>query len=522
MTPRRAFFVFAVVAPTAVGAVALTWAPAWWAMAPLLAVVAVGLHDAFQRRHSILRQYPVLGHGRFLAERIRPEIQQYFVESETNGAPFSREIRAIVYQRAKGQRDKLPFGTQLDVYAPGHEFLAHSMHPAPTSSEDRVTIGGPACTQPYSASFLNVSGMSFGALSAPAVRALGRGALDGGFAVNTGEGGLSPHHLESGADLIWQIGTGYFGCRSASGDFDPNAFRERAALPQVKAIEIKISQGAKPAHGGILPGSKVSEEIARIRGVRVGETVVSPPAHSAFTGPEGLLEFIRLLRNLSDGKPIGFKLCVGDPSEFVTLARAMATTGTVPDFIVVDGAEGGTGAAPPELSDSVGLPLREGLAVVHGALLDAGVRGDTRIVAAGKVATGFDMIRCFSLGADLCYSARAMMLALGCIQARRCHNNDCPVGVATQDPSRSAALVVSDKAPRVRRFHDETVHAFLELVAAAGCSHPAEIGPHHVHRRIDQTTIRSFAEIYGLGASTELHPAAVTAAAPTPEPLPAP
>lgn len=498
LTPRRMFFLFALTAPPVVLALSfVVWAPAAWALVPVGLVVVVGLRDAFQPQHSILRQYPVLGHGRFLAERIRPEIQQYFVESETNGTPFSREVRAIVYQRAKGERDKLPFGTQQDVYEPGHEFLAHSMQPAAKSDISRVMVGGPECTQPYEASFLNVSGMSFGALSRQAVQALGLGAARSGFAVNTGEGGITPHHLDTGADLIWQIGTGYFGCRTAAGDFDPNQFSTKAAHPNVKAIEIKLSQGAKPGHGGILPGAKVTTEIAEIRGVKAGTTVLSPPSHTAFTGPEGLLDFVRLLRNLSDGKPIGFKLCVGNPAEFTRLAQAMAETGIVPDFITVDGSEGGTGAAPPELSDSVGMPLREGLTCVHHALIETGVRDRVRLVAAGKVATGFDMIRCVALGADLCYSARAMMLALGCIQARRCHHNDCPAGVATQDPARAAALVVNDKAPRVARFHDETVAAFLELVAAAGCSTPADIGPEHVQRRVDRTTIRSFAEIYG-------------------------
>ena len=525
MTPRRTFLLLAAVAPAVIAAVGLLWwAPAWWALLVVGPLVALGLHDCYQRSHSILRQYPVLGHGRYLAERIRPEIQQYFVESETNGAPFSREIRAVVYQRAKGDRDKLPFGTQLDVYEPGHEFLAHSMAPSPPSSNRTITIGGPHCTRPYQASLLNSSGMSFGALSAPAVRALCQGAADAGFAVNTGEGGLSPYHLESGADLIWQIGTGYFGCRTTAGAFDPVAFADKAAHPAVKAIEIKLSQGAKPGHGGILPGAKVTEEIAAIRGVAVGRTVISPPSHDTFSGPAGLIEFVGLLRNLSDGKPVGIKLCVGNPAEFEAVVDAMAATGAGPDFIAVDGSEGGTGAAPPELSDNVGLPLREGLAVVHRALVERGVRDRVSVIAAGKVATGFDMIRCVALGADACYSARAMMLALGCIQARRCHHNDCPVGIATQDPRRSTALVVADKAPRIARFHQETVDAFLELVGAAGCTEAAQIGPHHVHRRVDRTTFRSFAEIYGDPRRPPAGPTAssLTGAGATDLPVPAP
>ncbi len=497
MTARRTFFVFCVGAPLLVGAAALVWAPALWVLIPVGAAMAIGLHDSFQSRHSILRAYPILGHGRFLAERVRPEIQQYFVESNTNGTPFSREVRAIVYQRAKGQREKLPFGTQLDVYEAGHEYLSHSLYPAPTGTQNRVTLGGPHCTQPYDASLLNISAMSFGALSATAIRALGEGAAAGGFALNTGEGGVSDHHLDSGADLIWQIGTGYFGCRDAAGSFDPSRFSDQASLEAIKAIEIKLSQGAKPAHGGILPGAKVTPEIARIRGVVEGQTVLSPPGHSAFSGPGGLLEFVRLLRNLSDGKPIGFKLCVGEPAEFAELVEEMQTTGITPDFITIDGSEGGTGAAPPELTDSVGMPLREALAFAHSALVEAGLKDSIRLIAAGKVATGFDMARSFALGADLCYSARAMMMSLGCIQARKCHSNDCPVGVATQDPQRSVALVVADKAPRVERFHRETVAAFLELVAVAGCMQPADLGLHHIHRRIDQSTVLTYADIYG-------------------------
>lgn len=498
MSARRTFFAYAVAAPVLAILAGMLWRPAFWALAPLGVTIGVGLYDTFQKRHAILRAYPVLGHGRFLAERIRPEIQQYFVESNTNGTPFSRETREIVYQRAKGQRDQLPFGTQLDVYEPGHEFLAHSLFakPAPVNA-DRVLIGGPECTQPYEASLLNVSAMSFGALSAAAVTALSHGAAAGTFAMNTGEGGVSSHHLDGRADLIWQLGTGYFGCRTKSGSFDPSMFTDQAATPAIKAIEIKLSQGAKPGHGGILPGAKVTAEIAGIRGVALGETVISAPSHTAFQSPSELLEFVALLRNLAGGKPVGFKLCVGDPQEVRDIAAAMAKTGIRPDFITIDGSEGGTGAAPPELSDSVGMPLREGLSFVHDVLVSMDQRKDLRLIASGKVATGFDMVRCMALGADLCASARAMMLALGCIQARRCHTNECPVGVATQDPRRSVALVVGDKATRVEHFHRETVANFLELVGAAGCDHPSELTRGHVNRRIDQTRIASYDDIYG-------------------------
>jgi glutamate synthase domain-containing protein 2 len=489
--------VFAVIGPAIIGMAGLLWSPVLWLLVPLGVVIGVGLWDSFQTGHAILRAYPVLGHGRYLAERIRPEIQQYFVESNTNGAPFSRATREVVYQRAKGQRDKLPFGTQLDVYEPGYEFLAHSMYPKPAPADaDRVVIGGPECKKPYRASLLNISAMSFGALSGAAISALSQGAAQGGFALNTGEGGVSPHHLVGGADLIWQIGTGYFGCRTADGGFDPEMFAETAAGDRVRAIEIKLSQGAKPGHGGILPGSKVTPEIAAIRKVEAGKTIISPPSHRAFDSPEGLLDFLAQLRELSGAKPIGFKLCVGRPSDVVALAEAMERTGVKPDFIAIDGGEGGTGAAPPELSDSVGMPMREGLSLMHDTLVGSGLREDIRLIAAGKIATGFDMVRALSLGADLCYSARAMMLAIGCIQARRCHTNECPVGVATQDASREVALVVDDKALRVTQFHRETVRNLMELVGAAGCDHPRELDRGHVSRRLDRLRVASYEEIY--------------------------
>lgn len=501
LAPRQVFLVFAALCPSSLFGVGLVFPAAWWLLIPVVPLTAIGLHDCFQSKHAILRSYPLLGHGRFLAERIRPEIQQYFVETNNNGMPFSRETREIVYSRSKGQQDKLPFGTQVDVYEAGHEFLAHSLYPKTNSSQDvRVRIGGSSCSRPYNASLLNISAMSFGALSEAAILALSRGAAKGGFAHNTGEGGVSPHHLAGGADLIWQIGTGYFGCRTPDGRFDPDMFRTQASNPAVKMIEIKLSQGAKPAHGGILPASKLTDEIASIRKVELGHDVISPPSHSVFDSPDGLLLFVAKLRDLSDGKPVGFKLCIGDRSEVLDLVAAMSAIRIFPDFIVVDGAEGGTGAAPPELSDSVGLPLREGLDLMHKALTEAGVRSEISVIAAGKVATGFDMARCFALGADLCYSARAMMLSLGCIQARRCHTNECPVGVATQDKSRSKALVVSDKAKRVEHFHRETVRNFLELVGAAGCDHPSQLSLQHIHRRIDQATVATYEEIYGSSA----------------------
>jgi glutamate synthase domain-containing protein 2 len=450
-----------------------------------------------QTRHSLLRVYPVIGHGRYFMEFIRPEIQQYFVESNTDGMPFSRELRSLVYQRAKGERDTVPFGTQHDVDAVGYEWMTHSMAARPLrGGEPRLYVGGPDCKQPYLASHLNVSAMSYGSLSKNAILALNLGAKLGGFAHNTGEGGLSPYHLELGGDVIWQIGSGYFGCRNAEGGFDPDKFAEKACLPSVKMVEIKISQGAKPGHGGILPAAKVSLEIAQIRGVSLGKDVISPPSHTAFGTPRELLEFVARLRELSGGKPIGFKLCVGHRSEFLGICKAMLETKILPDFITVDGAEGGTGAAPIELSNSVGMPMRDGVLFVNSALRGVNLRNQIRVIAAGKVVTGFHIVRALALGADMCNAARAMMLALGCIQARRCNHNDCPVGVATQDPSRVQGLVVPEKAKRVARYHADTIHAFRELIAANGLDAPADIRPRNVLRRVDAVTIKTFDDVY--------------------------
>ena len=494
---RRIFYLASLVALVSIGGLAVVWPWALWALIVVVPLVAVGLHDVFQRRHALLRNYPVIGHGRYLMEAIRPEIQQYFVESNLDGRPFDREQRSLIYQRAKGQTQTVPFGTQRDVYEIGHEWIAHSLAPRPASHDDpRVPIGGPECTQPYRAAHLNVSAMSYGALSKNAIRALNDGARQGRFFHNTGEGGLSPYHLEPGGDVCWQIGTGYFGCRRADGGFDPVQFAERAASPAVRLIELKLSQGAKPSHGGILPAAKVTPEIAAIRGVSMGADVVSPPAHTAFSTPSGLLEHLARMRQLAGGKPVGFKLCVGDRTELLAICRAMLTTGITPDFITVDGAEGGTGAAPVEFSNSVGAPLRDGLLMVHNALVGIGLRDRVRIIASGKVVSGFDLVRAIALGADLCNSARGMMFALGCIQARRCHENTCPVGIATTDELLGSALDVEIKAKRVASYQRATVHAFLELVGAAGLDNPSQLAAHHLWRRMGPTDVRSFADLY--------------------------
>jgi glutamate synthase domain-containing protein 2 len=473
------------------------WLPALTAFIVLGPMIAVGANDMRQTKHTIRRNFPLIGHGRYILEKIRPEVNQYFIESNTDGRPFSREDRSVVYQRAKGELDTLPFGTQRDVYAVGYEWINHSLAPVkPDEKANRVLVGGKNCRQPYSASIFNVSAMSYGALSQNAVRALNRGAKLGGFAHNTGEGGLSPYHLEHGGDLIWQIGTGYFSCRDRQGRFNPVEFEKRAHLPNVKMIEIKLSQGAKPGHGGILPAAKVTAEIAEIRGVPVGEDVISPPAHSSFSTPIGLLEFVQDLRERSGGKPVGFKLCVGKRREFLSIVKAMIETGIRPDFITVDGGEGGTGAAPLEFSDSIGTPLNDGLSFVHSALVGAGVRDEIRIIAAGKVNSGFQIAAKMALGADMCNAARAMMFALGCIQALRCNSNECPTGVATQDPSLVKGLHVGDKAQRVAKFHHETVRSFFDVLGAAGLASPKEIRPWHVMRRVSSTEARTYGEIY--------------------------
>ncbi len=458
---------------------------------------AIGIYNLFQTHHSILRNYPLIGLMRFFLESIRKEMRQYFIESDTDGTPFSRNKRAIVYQRAKVQLDKRPFGTILDVYQPGFEWLSHSLapqHPDPKSF--RITIGGPNCAQPYSASVFNISAMSFGALSANAIRALNKGAKDGGFAHDTGEGSISVHHREPGGDLIWEIGSGYFGCRHDDGSFNPERFKEQAHSPQVKMIEIKLSQGAKPGHGGVLPGAKVTREIAEARGVNIGEDCISPAAHPAFSTPLGLIDFTSELRRLSGGKPVGFKLCIGEKSEFLAICKAMIERGVTPDFIVIDGTEGGTGAAPLEFTDHIGMPLRDGLSFVHSTLIGLGLRDKIKLGAAGKITSAFDMVRVMALGADWCNAARGFMFAIGCIQSQSCHTDRCPVGVATQDPLRQRALVIPDKAERVKNFHTHSLEALAEVIGAAGLLHPSEIRAELLHRRVSPTETKTYAELY--------------------------
>ncbi len=460
-----------------------------------LALTLVGVRDTRQTRHAVLRNYPVIGHLRFLLEYIRPEMRQYFIEGDNEAAPFSRQQRSLVYQRAKGDSDKRPFGTQMDVHAVGYEWINHSLQPSKLSTHDfRVTIGA-GRAQPYDASVFNISAMSFGALSANAVLALNEGARRGGFAHDTGEGSISRHHRANGGDLIWEIGSGYFGCRHGDGSFSEERFIENARLPQVKMVELKLSQGAKPGHGGVLPGPKVTAEIAEARGVPVGTDCISPSAHSAFATPIEMLRFIERLRDLAGGKPTGFKLCIGHPWEWFAIAKAMLETGIVPDFIVVDGAEGGTGAAPLEFTDHVGAPLQEGLLLVHNTLVGLNLRERVRVGCAGKVVSAFDIARAMALGADWCNAARGFMFALGCIQAQSCHTGNCPTGVTTQDALRQRALDVPTKAQRVLNYHQQTLHALQELVQAAGLNHPSEISASHIVRRNAEHGVKLLANL---------------------------
>ncbi|MEM9897679.1 MAG: FMN-binding glutamate synthase family protein, partial [Bacteroidota bacterium] len=460
---------------------------------------ALGFYDMFQDKHAIMRNYPILGRGRYVMEDLRPKLYQYFIESDTDGTPIPRIDRSVVYQRAKDVLDTAPFGTQVDVYEEGYEWMSHSIGALDAhelEQSPRVRVGNPSCKQPYEASLLNISAMSYGSLSSNAVAALNGGAASGGFAHNTGEGGISPYHEKHQGDLIYQIGTGYFGSRAKDGNFSSEAFQKMASKPSVKMIELKLSQGAKPGHGGILPAKKNTPEIAEIRGVEQGTDVLSPPFHKAFSTPIGLLQFIGQMQELSGGKPVGFKLCIGRKSEFIAICKAMVETQIYPDFIAIDGAEGGTGAAPLEFSNSVGMPFREAVAFAYDVLVGFGVKDKVRLFCAGKIFNGFHIFRALALGADACYSARGMMLALGCIQSLLCNTNHCPTGVATQDPEKVAGLVVSDKKFRVANYHHETLKSFVELLAAAVLKNPEEITRNHVYRRVSMHQIKTYEELF--------------------------
>ncbi len=494
---RKLFFAVSLFFILTIAVLAQYWDKAWWLLVIILPFVGLGIYDMLQTRSTIPRIYPVIGRLRYFFESIRPEIQQYFVESDIDGIPVNREFRSMIYQRAKGVRDTRPFGTVFDVYREGYEWTNQSLSPKTLPIEmPRIMIGGDDCKQPYSASYLNISAMSYGALSKNAIEALNTGAKLDNFYHNTGEGGISPYHIKGGGDLVWQIGTGYFACRSENGTFDPELFKEKACAEQVKMIEIKLSQGAKPGHGGILPASKLTKEIAEIRHVAMGYDVVSPAAHSAFFNPISLLEFIQQCRELSGGKPVGFKMCIGYKSEFLSICKAMIQTGIYPDFITVDGGEGGTGAAPIELTNSVGTPLRDALSFVDNALKGFGIRDKVIVIASGKVFSAFHMLRVMALGADIINSARGMMFALGCIQSRQCNANTCPTGVATQDPARYKQLNVANKAKRVANYHKTSIHSLMEMITSMGLSTPSQVTACHIHRRINHATVKTYEELY--------------------------
>ncbi|MCP1314771.1 FMN-binding glutamate synthase family protein [Halomonas sp. 707D7] len=489
-----------------VSLVGATRAWPWWIGVVVFgALTLVGIYDVSQKRRTVSRNYPILAHFRYFLESIGPEIRQYFIQSDLDERPFSREQRAAVYQRAKNESDKKPFGSLLDMYHPGHEWINHSLAPTTIDDHDfRVEIGGRHCRKPYSASILNISAMSFGSLSGNAIEALNKGASRGGFYHDTGEGSISRYHRLHGGDLVWEIASGYFGCRHDDGTFNAERFAENARADQVKMIEIKLSQGAKPGHGGILPAAKVTREIAEAREVPMGQDVISPAAHSAFTTPLELMAFIGRLRELSGGKPVGFKLAIGHPWEWFAIVKAMLETGQRPDFIVVDGGEGGTGAAPLEFINRLGVPLTEALTLVHNTLVGTGLRDEIRIGAAGKITSGFQIARTLALGADWCNAARGFMFSLGCIQALNCHSDKCPSGVATQNPRRSRHLDVEDKSARVYHFHDNTLRALAEMLAAAGLKHPLELGPEHIIRRVSDNEVQSLDQIFTFLKPNEL------------------
>lgn len=496
---RQTFLLYSVISILAIALISVFWPVFLWIFALLIPLILVGIYDMTQTKHTLWRNFPLMARWRWIMEALRGPMHQYFIEPETGGAPTNRMFRSVVYQRSKKHLDTLPLGTKVDVYRIGYEWMDHSLSALNGSeiAEDlRVIIGGNDCLQPYDASLLNISAMSFGALSQNAILALNGGAKIDNFSHNTGEGSISPYHLEHGGDLIWQIGTGYFGCRTRQGQFSNELFQQKANLPNVKMIEIKLSQGAKPGHGGILPAAKNTPEIAKIRHTEAYIQVDSPPTHSAFSTPVEMMHFIKTLRNLSGAKPIGFKLCIGRRSEFVAICKAMIETGIRPDFITVDGGEGGTGAAPLEYSNSVGVPLRDALAFVVDCLMGFGLKKEIKVIVSGKIITGFHVIKNLALGADACNSARGMMLALGCIQSLECNKNKCPTGIATQNPRFTAGLVVEDKSQRVANFHHETIQSVRELLAASGLDQTKLLNRSHIHRRVSATQTLRYDQVF--------------------------
>ncbi|MBH9536514.1 FMN-binding glutamate synthase family protein [Novosphingopyxis sp. YJ-S2-01] len=455
----------------------------FWALILFAPLLLIAIWDLAQSKHSLRRNYPLSARFRWLFEDLRPFLRSYIVEGPLEGRPFDRVSRSLVYARAKKQEDAHPFGTELDVYSEEYEALCHSINPNPNAPKrTRVHVGTDQCSKPYDAARLNISAMSFGALGSHAIEALNLGAKIGDFYHDTGEGGLSPYHLKHGGDIVWELGSGYFGARQKDGSFDPDAFQDKAQHDQVKMTEIKLSQGAKPGHGGLLPAPKVTQEIADTRQVPAHEDCLSPPGHSAFSTPREMLEFAAKMRDLSGGKPVGIKLCVGMPHEVFAICKAMLDSGIYLDFIVVDGGGGGTGAAPLELSDHVGLPLRIGLYYVNNALIGTGLKGKIKLAASEKVFSGSSIAMNAALGANWCNAARAFMFSLGCVQSLRCHTGTCPTGVATSSPARQRGLVIPDKAQRVANFQSKTLDSLHDIVVACGLESPDEFTPHHLRQ----------------------------------------
>ena len=467
----------------------------FWLFIPLLLLIVVAF-DTFQNKSSLRKNYPLVGRLRYLLESVRPELRQYFFESELDGKPFNRRQRSIVYQRAKNVKQTISFGMHDDPNRIGYEWAAHTVYPKKADPATfRVVFGNFQCTHPYDSSIFNIGAMSYGAMSKTAIASLNKGAAKGNFAHNTGEGGISEYHLH-GADIIWQIGTGYFGCRNNDGSFSESLFASNAALPEVKMIELKLSQGAKPGHGGLLPAQKNTPEIARIRNISPYKTVHSPSAHSAFGNARELVYFLGKLRHLSGGKPVGFKICIGRKEEFIEIIQAIDNVGIIPDFITIDGAEGGTGAAPLEFIDYMGMALVDALVFASNTLSEFDLKKHIKIIASGKMITAFDIAKTISLGADACYSSRGMMFALGCIQALICDSGKCPVGITTQDKSLYKGIDVTDKSERVANFHKNTMKALADFIGACGFEKTEELIPEIFFKRTKQNLNQSFAEIY--------------------------
>lgn len=522
---------------TTVGATAAAGAATILTGGATLPFIALGLagstasmavYDGFiQKKHTLRRNFPIFARFRYILEKFRPEIQQYFILKDLDALPFTHEQRVKITQMSKQDAYKQGFGSIHDMSKQGHIIMPHSMYPlnGEKLEEPRINLGNSQCKQPYNMSVFNISAMSYGSLSAEAVSAMNRGARLGNFAQNTGEGGISEFHLKPigiendyvneqlgfvkklwhkatkhnpnekvefpnaqiGGDLIWQVGTGYFGARTEDGLLDFDKFEAESKRPNVKAIELKLSQGAKPGLGGILPASKNTELIAKARGIEPGTEVHSPESHGMFDTPKGLLTLLKEMKARSGGKPVGFKLCVGQRHEFIALCKAMVEIADPiywPDFITVDGGEGGTGAAPIEFSNNVGLPLRDGLLFVNNTLRGFNLKDEIKVIASGKIADGFDIYEKLALGADAVNSARAMMIATGCIMARECHNNTCPTGVATQDPKLRAGLDVDDKAQRVYNYHKTVTHTLKDLLAASGLENTEQITPDMVEYQV--------------------------------------